>query len=245
MNQDLSEEEFLRRYRRESYEKPSVAVDLLIFTIKNEKLCIYMTKRQAHPFWGGLCLPGVFVRMDETLEEAAKRCFVEKTGFPDGSEIYFEQLYTWSGIHRDPRMRIISVSYIALVPLEQLQQLDKVQPEGMKLEEQLFVVEELLEKGVEVAFDHKDMIEYGKERIKNKAEYSKIAFAFLPETFTLPQLQRTYEILLDKSLYKANFRKKVQDMVEETGEMVLSGAHRPSKLYRAVQGEMTECRIGK
>ena len=226
MNQDLSEEEFLRRYRSESYEKPSVAVDLLIFTIKNEKLCIYMTKRQAHPFWGGLCLPGVFVKMDETLEEAAKRCFIEKTGFRKESEIYFEQLYTFSGIHRDPRMRIISVAYIALVPFERLLQSEK---------EQLYVVEELLSEDVKVAFDHKDMIAYGKERMKNKAEYSRIAFAFLPETFTLPQLQKTYEILLDKPLYKANFRKKVQDMVEETGEMVLSGAHRPSKLYREVK----------
>ena len=226
MNQDLSEEEFLRRYRSESYEKPSVAVELLIFTIKNEKLCIYMTKRQAHPFLGGLCLPGVFVKMDETLEEAAKRCFIEKTGFRKESEIYFEQLYTFSGIHRDPRMRIISVAYIALVPFERLLQSEK---------EQLYVVEELLSEDVKVAFDHKDMIAYGKERMKNKAEYSRIAFAFLPETFTLPQLQKTYEILLDKPLYKANFRKKVQDMVEETGEMVLSGAHRPSKLYREVK----------
>ena len=94
------------------------------------------------------------------------------------------------------------------------------------------LLEELLASDAKLAFDHKKIIEYGRERIKNKTEYTQIAFEFLEEEFTLPQLQKVYEILLGKSLHKANFRRKVMPMVEETERMTMGDAHRPSKIYR-------------
>ena len=222
MNQ---EDEFLNNYDSSSYEKPSVTVDLLVFTIEEDELKVVMIRRQNAPYKGVLSLPGVFVGMDETLGEAASRGIRDKTGLKD---IYFEQLYTWGDINRDPRMRIISVSYIALIPITEL-----YHAAGKKeISENLFSVEGLLDDGMNIAFDHKKMIAYGRDRIKNKVEYTPLAFELLPDKFTLPQLQKVYEILLGRELYKANFRKKVKDMVIETQEYTSGGAHRPSKLYR-------------
>ena len=109
------DKEFLDNYDSSSYEKPSITVDLLVFTIEEEDLKIVMIKRKNSPYKGMLSLPGAFVGMEETLDEAASRGIKEKTGLKD---IYFEQLYTWGAIDRDPRMRIISVSYIALVSID-------------------------------------------------------------------------------------------------------------------------------
>lgn len=125
-------------------------------------------------------------------------------------------------------MRIISVSYMALVPIHKIH-LSK----GKRTTQvSLYPVEELLAEETEIAFDHKKMIACARERIKNKTEYTDVAFAFLPEEFTLPQLQRIYEILLGKELYKANFRKKVKDLVEETEHYTTGVSHRPSQYYR-------------
>ena len=96
----------------------------------------------------------------------------------------------------------------------------------------MYDVGQILETDKELAFDHRQIIEYGRERIKNKVEYSKIAFEFLPEEFTLPELQKIYEILLDRELYKAGFRRKIAEIVEETDRMTEGDAHRPSKYYR-------------
>lgn len=221
----MNEEEFLKNYDSTSYEKPSVTVDLLVFTIEQDELKVVMIKRDTHPYKGVLSLPGVFVGMEETLDEAASRGIREKTGL---EHIYFEQLYTWGDIHRDPRMRIISVSYIALVPIQELY----LAAGGREIENKLFSVEELLQGDMPIAFDHKQMIFCGRERIKNKVEYTDVAFELLPETFTLPQLQKIYEILLGRELYKANFRKKMKDLVQDTQEYTSGDAHRPSKLYR-------------
>lgn len=207
------------------YENPAVTVDLIVFTIEEEKLKVLMVKRSQEPFINQLALPGVFVGISETLEEAAKRGLSEETRLED---IYLEQLYTWGAIHRDPRSRIISVSYMALVPK------DKVCPQvGKRVSEVgLFPVEELLEHKDEIAFDHGEMIAYAVERIRNKVEYTSIAFEMVGEEFTLPQLQKVYEIILGKPLYKANFRKKIIHQVEETGAMTEGESHRPSKIYR-------------
>ena len=126
------------------------------------------------------------------------------------------------------RMRIISVSYLAFVPV------DKIKLIGGRntVSVALYDVAHILETDKELAFDHRQIIEYGRERIKNKVEYSKIAFEFLPEEFTLPELQKIYEILLDKELYKAGFRRKIAEIVEETDRMTEGDAHRPSKYYR-------------
>lgn len=208
-------------------EKITVAVDFLLFTIEEDKLKVLMVQREDGPFEGKLALPGVAVKEQETLAQAAKRCLEEETGITD--EVYLEQLYTWGDdCERDPRGRVISVSYIALIPRENIK--EKV---GVRVIDVSFVdVEELLLSDTEIAFDHRKILEYARERIRNKAEYTQIAFHFLPEEFTLPELQRIYEILLGKELFKANFRKSIKDYVEETDKMRKDGAYRPSKVYR-------------
>lgn len=218
------DKEFLQEYDSSAYEKPSVAVDLLIFTIDEDELKIVLTRRGEQPFCNMLSLPGVFVGIDEALEEAVKRGLKKKVGV---SGLYFEQLYTWGAPERDPRMRIIAVSYLALVPIQKLSALKQ----GEEKSSRLYSVKKLLEGREALAFDHRKMIECGRERIKNKVEYTPIAFQFLPQQFTLPQLQKIYEILLDRQLYKANFRKKIMPMVQETGKLTSGDAHRPSKLY--------------
>lgn len=221
----LTEKEYLESYDKNEYQKPSVAVDLLVFTIVDDKLKIVLIERGEHPFKNMLSLPGVFVGIDETLEDAVTRGVAEETGLED---VYFEQLYTWGDIDRDPRMRIISVSYMSLIPFESL----KLSAGKRTISAALYDVDELLDSKKELAFDHKKIIGYGRERIKNKVEYSTIAFALLPEEFTLPELQRVYEIILGKKLYKTGFRRKVVPMIEETDRMTSGDPHRPSKYYR-------------
>lgn len=203
----------------------AVAVDLLVFTIDDDRLKVLTVRRQYEPFAGMRALPGVFIRPDESLDEAARRGLREETGLEG---IYFEQLYTWGAPDRDPRRRVLSVSYMALVDIAQL----RGAAAGLRTTEtRLWDVQELLAAD-DIAFDHKTIIAYGRERLANKVEYTTIAFSLVPEEFTLPQLQRVYEILLGKPLYKANFRKKLAPLVEETDRSTSGDAHRPSKFYR-------------
>lgn len=182
-------------------------------------------ERKEHPFKNKLSLPGVFVGIKETLDEATVRGITEETGLRD---IYFEQLYTWGDVNRDPRMRIISVSYIAIADSKSIHLTAGERTASVAL----YDVDELLASDIELAFDHKKIIEYGRERIRNKVEYTSVAFEFLPKEFTLPELQRVYEILLNKKIHKTSFRQKIESMVEETGQMKTGDAYRPSKYYR-------------
>ena len=208
----------------------SVAVDLLVFTIEEDRLKILTIRRQYPPFEGQRALPGVFIRDDETLDQAARRGLREETGLED---IYFEQLYTWGAPDRDPRRRVISVSYLALVDAQRLRGFGPgLRTTGAELAD----VQELLT-AEDLAFDHRQIIACGRERLAGKVEYTPIAFSLVPEEFTLPQLQRVYELLLGKPLYKANFRKKIAPLVEETDRSTSGDAHRPSKFYRLRTGE--------
>ena len=203
----------------------SVAVDLLVFTIEEDRLKILTIRRQYPPFEGQRALPGVFVKSDETLDQAAQRGLREETGLEDSD---FEQLYTWGAPDRDPRRRVISVSYLALVDAQRLRGFGPgLRTTGAELSD----VQALLE-AEDLAFDHRQIIACGRERLAGKVEYTPIAFSLVPEEFTLPQLQRVYEILLGKPLYKANFRKKIAPLVEETDRSTSGDAHRPSKFYR-------------
>lgn len=222
--ESYDEQEFLKAYDSNIYEKPSVAVDLLIFTIYDKKLKIYLTERTQMPQRGKLALPGVIVGVKEPLEKAVERCLSEKAQLKD---IYFEQLYTWGDVDRDPRLRMISVSYIALVSFDVLSS-----NASMDITGRMYDVDALQSLSGQLAFDHEQMIRCGRERIRNKTEYTQIAFQFLPEEFTLPQLQQAYEILLGKKLYKANFRKKIMPFVTETGKYTSGDSHRPSMLYQ-------------
>lgn len=213
----MTEEEFLAAYDSSAFPKPSVAVDAVLFTIRDDALQVLLTKRQAHPFAGALSLPGVFVGMEETLDEAAQRALREKAGLHD---IFLEQLYTWGDPGRDPRLRVISVSYYALVP-----EIGPL-PEGTAL----YPAHEAVHWAL--AFDHAAIIQLGLERLRGKVSYTDIAFSLVPEEFTLPQLQRVHELLLGQKLYKANFRKKIAGRIEETGKFTSGGKHRPSRIYR-------------
>lgn len=203
----------------------SVAVDVLVFTIDEGELKILMVRRQYPPFEGHRALPGVLIRPEETLDQAAARSIREETGLEG---IYLEQLYTWGDVDRDPRRRVLSVSYMALVPREALSGFMAGQrTTGAALEP----VDAVLA-AEDIAFDHRRIIACARERLAGKVEYTPIAFHLVPEEFTLPQLQRVYEILLGKPLYKANFRKKIAPMVEETDRSTSGDAHRPSRFYR-------------
>lgn len=224
------EEAFLKEYDASRYERISVAVDILTFTVEEDILKLLMIRRKDHPFAGCLALPGVFVGPRENLDEAALRGIREETGL---TGIYYEQLYTWGDLDRDPRTRVISVSYMNLVSRDRLSFFA-----GSRTTEALLLpVRELLDSGEEIAFDHRRIIEYALWRLRNKVEYTDIAFHLVPEEFTLPELQRVYEILLDKPLFKANFRKKVAPMIEETERYTSGDAHRPSRFYRRKENE--------
>ena len=205
------------------HQKISVAVDVLIFTIEDDTLKIVLTERGAEPFKGMYALPGVSVREDETPGDAAERSVRERTGLEG---IYLEQLYTFGELDRDPRSRTISVAYYALTDRDSLTR------GYMKKGSGLYAAEDVISGKIPLAFDHRDMVICGRQRLAGKVGYTDIAFEFVPQEFTLPKLQRVYEILLGEKLYKANFRKMIAPKVEETGEMLTGAAHRPSKLYR-------------
>lgn len=212
-------------YDASKYKPLAVTTDVLLFTIEDDRLKLLMIERNEEPFAHEPALPGVFIQAEETPEEAALRAIREETGLEG---IYLEQLYTFGGIDRDPRMRIISIAYMALVPRALLTFSAGLRTRRVWLAD----VDELLKPETKIAFDHQEIIRTARIRLAGKVEYTDIAFYLAGETFTLPKLQRIFEILLGEKLYKANFRKKMADRIEETGEMLSGGAHRPSRLYR-------------
>lgn len=202
----------------------TVSAELLIFSIDEDKLQLLMIEREEKPYAGLLALPSVEVGIKENLDDAALRGITEVTGLDD---IYYEQLYTFGDTGRDPSKRNISVSYMALVPIEKLAFRPGERVAGVWLVD----VDDLLEGDDEIAFDHREMIEYARWYLADRTESTTIAFHLVDDMFTLPDLQRVYEIILGRSLYKANFRKKVAGLIEETEYLTTGEAHRPSRLY--------------
>lgn len=195
---------------------------MVLFTIRDEQLQVLLIRRANSPFQGCWSLPGGFVDIDEDLETAALRELREETGV---SGIYLEQLYTFGKPDRDPRERIITVAYYALAPAERL----RVRAGSDAGAAQWFAVSEL----PEPAFDHRQIIRLAQRRLASKLQYSTIAMQFMPETFTLGELQRVYEVILGETLDKRNFRKRMlaYDCLAETGNMRRDGRHRPARLY--------------
>lgn len=295
------EKEYLKGYDIKNYDRPSVAVDIVALSVDDEesdnyrkteqkKLKLLLVKREEHPFKDAWALPGGFVLPEEDLEQKVVERFKSKT---DIDAMYLEQLYTWGELKRDPRGRIISVSYLALLAAEDLAHRDKLIKEGAQNDEAVqkqtasdkiawfdLSIRELSENieqsekeglqkkmsyelslnsgketikaqvqciitingkklkreyGIlqsDLAFDHAKIILYAIDRLKNKIEYTPIAFSLMPRLFTLTQLQMVYEIILNKPLLKANFRRKISHMVEETDEFKRDAGHRPSKLFK-------------
>jgi 8-oxo-dGTP diphosphatase len=207
------------------YPRPAVTVDCVVFglDLDQQDLKMLLIERKGEPFAGMWALPGGFVGMDETLEQSARRELQEETGI---SRLYLEQLYTFGDPQRDPRGRVITVAYYALVKLTEhvLQAASDAQDVGW------FAVSDL----PALAFDHDKIIATALTRLKGKVRYQPIGFELLPTKFTLSQLQRLYEIVLERPLDKRNFRKKILGMglLVETNEIQKDVAHRAARLYR-------------
>lgn len=205
------------------YPHPAVTTDVVLFTIRDRRLQLLLIRRGGEPFKGHWALPGGFIDIDEDLEQGALRELEEETGV---SGVYVEQLRTYGRPGRDPRERVISVAYYALAPSERLQ----LQAASDAAEASWFPVGDL----PTLAFDHDKIIQTAHERLVAKLDYSTIAFQFMPESFTLSELQEVYQTLLDAELDKRNFRKwaLALEQIEETGEQRRRGSHRPARLYR-------------
>jgi len=281
----LTEREFLEQYRAGDYERPSVAADMVIFTVTDgeadsyrklpeKELRILLIRRGGHPFLDKWALPGGFVQPSETTEQAAARELREETGVDD---VYLEQLYTFSDIGRDPRTWVMSCSYMALINSDKLElragddaadaswfkvsyRLLREQKELMEdgyvktleyelklsSEEELSAVvartltvkttststEYKIVSNNGLAFDHAKIIACAIERLRGKVNYTDIALHLMPKLFTLTELQQVFEVIMDKELLKAAFRRKVADLVAETDHYTENAGHRPSRLYR-------------
>lgn len=282
----LTEKEYLAQYKPHDYERPSVATDMVIFTATNKQednyrripqkeLKILLIKRGGHPFLGCWALPGGFVNPDETTEQAAKRELIEETGVDN---IYLEQLYTFSTPHRDPRMWVMSCSYMALIDSSQVNvtagddaqraewftvDFETVSENTQNTDDGFINEKDYLLKltngdiilsakihhtktrnhtGVDndytitenngLAFDHAQIIAFAIERLRGKITYTDIALNLMPEYFTLTELQQVYEIILNKTLLKAPFRRKYSYLAEETDQLTKDAGHRPSRLYK-------------
>lgn len=205
------------------YPHPAVTTDIVIFTIRDGRLKLLLIKRGGEPYQGRWALPGGFVELDEDLETSARRELEEETGV---SGVYLEQLYTFGRPDRDPRERVITVAYYALIPSDQVQLQAATDAEAVGW----FAFEEL----PPLAFDHDEIVAMAHQRLVAKLDYSTIAFQFLPREFTLSELQDVYEIIRREPVDKRNFRKQVLALgkLVETKKMKRDGAHRPARLYR-------------
>jgi 8-oxo-dGTP diphosphatase len=208
---------------REEALRPRIAVDIVIFSVRAEELVVLLVRRRVEPFGGWWALPGGYLRAEESLEEAARRELKESTGVVD---IYLEQLYTFGELQRDPFYRVLSVSYFALLDFER----DALGPRTDAPEAAWHPVAGL----PPLAFDQTRIVDYARLRLRWKLEYTNAVYSLLPERFTLSEVQRVYEIILQKPLDKRNFRKWIlgTGLVEATGQVRREGAHRPAQLYR-------------
>ncbi len=282
----LTETEYLQQYRPGDYERPSVAVDTVIFTVSSrdadnyrrlpeKKLQMLMIRRGGHPCLGQWALPGGFVEPGESTEQAAARELLEETGVKN---VYLEQLYTFSDPGRDPRMWVMSCAYMALsdksemtvqagddaksadwfdVSLQCTDAATEQMGDGYRRTEQYCLTlrsgeEELSADVVHtqirsrsgtqdsytivssrgIAFDHAKIITTALLRLRGKILYTDIALNLMPDEFTLTELQQVYEIILDRQLLKAPFRRKFGILAEETEKLSQAAGHRPSRLYK-------------
>lgn len=205
------------------YARPAVTVDCVVFGLDEVDLKVLLIERALEPFEGTWALPGGFVNMNETLEDAARRELQEETGV---QRVFLEQLYTFGEVNRDPRDRIITVAYYALVRLSN----HRIKAATDARQALWFGLDDL----PNLAFDHHKIVAMAHERLRNKVRYQPIGFELLPQKFTLRQLQQLYEGILDRELDKRNFRKKILGMgiLEETDEVEADVAHRAARLYR-------------
>ena len=206
------------------YPRPALAVDCVVFGLDENDLKVLLIQRRLQPFQHAWALPGGFVRLDETLDEAARRELSEEAGVTD---VYLEQLYTFGApLDRDPRERVVTVAYYALAKLSD----HRIRAATDAMGVGWFALDDL----PKLAFDHDSIVESAHERLRGKVRYAPVGFELLPPRFSLTQLQRLYEIILGTDLDKRNFRKKIlsMDLLVETDEVETGVRHRAARLYR-------------
>ena len=266
-----TEEEFLKSYNVNKYKQLSLSTDILLFSVSeedndnyrknsNKKMSVLLIKRHNYPYKDMWCLPGGFINPDtETLDDCTKRILKKETNL---SNIYLEQLYTYDAIDRDPRCRVLSTTYMALVDKNRLD--DKVNENARWFDITLYnddgkfitvvldsgedtikfvIKKELRElttdrytfkikENKDLAFDHPLAIVAGMERLRNKLTYTDIVFNMMPEYFTLGELQQVYEVILGKKLLDPAFRRIIANKVEKTNKVKTGGGHRPSFMFK-------------
>ena len=266
-----TEEEFLKDYDPKAFDQLSMTSDILLISVSDQEqtnyrktskkmMSILLVKRDDYPYKDKWCLPGGFLNpKTETLEECAKRVLKTETNL---SNIYLEQLYTYDAIDRDPRTRVVSTAYIALIDKNKLTEM--INPNAswfdiVLLEEKNKVVDITLDNGKDtihlsikkelrekttdryrfiaiknesLAFDHALVILAGIERIRNKINYTDIVFNMMPDYFTLGELQQVYEVILNKKLLDPAFRRIIANKVVKTKKMKTGEGHRPSALFK-------------
>jgi ADP-ribose pyrophosphatase YjhB (NUDIX family) len=264
-----SEKEFLKAYNPDDYKRLSMTTDILLFSVSDilqdnyrktseKSMSILLIKRITYPFKDKWCVPGGFLKLDEEFEDCPKRILEEESNLRN---IYMEQLYTFGAVHRDPRMRIVSTAYMALIDKNTLKEelkegaywfnidyketSNKVTLKLKSVDEEITVkakkilVEattnrykyEIIEND-SIAFDHAEVILTGIERLRNKVEYTDVVFNMMPKYFTLGELQKVYEVILGKKLLAPAFRRMIANKIEKTDKIQGGEGHRPSSLFK-------------
>ncbi len=229
------EEKFLQDYDRAQYPALSVAVDAVLLEARADGLYVLMVQRAEHPFKTRWALPGTFVAPDETAADAATRALQSKAGV---AGLWLEQLRTFDAVDRDPRTRVVSVAHLALVPPGVT---DVSHPAAawarvdVSWEGEAGGPADLVvgDRALPLAFDHAEIVGEAVRRLRGKLNYTNVAFALLPERFTLRELHRVHEVILGHELNKDAFRRKMlaSDLVEATGELQEGVGHRPAEFY--------------
>ena len=253
----IEEKKFIKLYDVSIYPRPSVAVDLLICTLINTELHILLLKREAYPFKGMHALPGGFVRVTskgseeegEDLDATALRILQQKTHLPNAS-IHLEQLYTFGNRSRDPRTRVISVAYFALLPQDLVRAVElnaDATDQWVSISSLLADESDLSGSSARVhpqgkaslAFDHREMIELLLKRLDGKLDYTEIAFSLVPKHFTVSELRAVYESIKNSAYDPSNFRRRFKrwledGVIEQTSGKRVTGS-RPAKVYQKVE----------
>lgn len=236
----MSEAAFLAQYDPAAYERLAVTVDLVLLGLRNGGLAALLRRREQHPDLGRWALPGGFVGSAEDLDAAAARVLREKAGLPGA---HLEQLYTFGATGRDPRMRIITVAYLALLDARAFAEALACTPDflpariGVPLVDRQDGPVSVLSPKAEplaLAFDHGDILALAVRRLRGKLDYSDVGFALLPEQFTLRQLQDVHEAILGTVLNKSAFRRRMLDKgrLVPTGAREAGTSFRPAELFR-------------